>query len=136
MSFKKITLLIIKNAKKTMEDQQGAPGPAGQATSMDPKTIGIISYITLIGTIIALVINNNDKNSYASFHIRQALGLGLSLIVVSVIAIIPILGWIIYLVGGLFLFVCWIIGLIGAINGEEKLVPVLGERFQEWFKGI
>lgn len=119
-----------------MENQQGEPGPAGQSSSMDPKTIGIISYITLIGTIIALVINNNDKNPYASFHIRQALGLGLSLIVVSVIAIIPILGWIIYLIGGLFLFVCWIIGLIGALNGEEKLVPVLGEKYQEWFKGL
>ncbi|WP_235297440.1 DUF4870 domain-containing protein [Portibacter marinus] len=119
-----------------MENQQGAPGPTGQSSSMDPKTVGIIAYITLIGTIIALVINNNDKNSYASFHIRQALGLGLSLIVISFIAIIPILGWLIYALGGIFLFICWIIGLVAALNGEEKLVPIIGEKYQEWFSGL
>ena len=119
-----------------MENQENAPGPAPQSSGMDAKTIAIISYMTLIGTIIALVINNNDKQPYASFHIRQALGLGLSLIVVSFIAIIPVLGWIVYIVGGSLLFVLWIIGLIAALNGEEKLVPIMGEKYQEWFNGL
>lgn len=119
-----------------MENQEGAPGPTQQSSSMDPKTIAIISYITLIGTIIALVINMNDKKDFASFHIRQSLGLGLSLIVIGFIAIIPILGWIVYIVGMVVLFVLWIIGLMGALNGQEKVVPILGDKFQEWFKGL
>lgn len=105
-------------------------------TGMDPKTMAIISYLTLIGTIIALVMNMNDKKPFASFHIRQTLGLGLTLIVVSFFNIIPILGQIAYILCAIVLFILWIIGLMGAINGEEKVVPLIGDKYQEWFKGI
>ena len=107
-----------------------------QSSSMDPKTVAIIAYITLIGTIIALIMNNNDKQPFASFHVRQALGLGLTGLVLSFINVIPILGWIAYIIGAIVLFVLWIIGIMAAINGEEKTVPILGDKFQEWFKGL
>lgn len=108
-----------------------------QTSGMDPKTLGIIAYLTLIGTIIALVINNsNKKNEHASFHIRQALGLGLTGIVVGFVNIIPILGQIAWILGAIVLFIMWIIGILGAINGEQKLVPLLGDKYQEWLKGI
>ena len=40
----------------------------------------IISYITIIGVIIAYYMNNEDgkKSTFASFHIRQSLGLWLT----------------------------------------------------------
>ncbi|HLW32001.1 MAG TPA: hypothetical protein VKX40_07050 [Aequorivita sp.] len=100
------------------------------------KMTAIIAYITLIGLIIAFVMNNDKKNTFAAFHIRQALGLGLTSLALSVINIIPILGWLISLFGFLFILVLWIIGLIGAVSGEEKLVPILGAKYQEWFKTI
>jgi len=103
-------------------------------TVTEGKTIAIISYITFIGTIIAFIMNNDKKNSFASFHIRQMVGLIL-LQIVSAIAssfIGGTIGWIIYL----FAFVLWIIGFIGVVQGEEKKVPLLGDQFQEWFKGI
>ncbi|MEM9160434.1 MAG: hypothetical protein AAGB46_15415, partial [Verrucomicrobiota bacterium] len=59
---------------------------------MDPKTRGIVAYLTLIGWIIALV-TNNPKDELASFHIRQMLGLMLTMIVASVLVAIPIIGW-------------------------------------------
>ena len=34
------------------------------------------------------------------------------------------------------LFILLIIGLIGAIQGEEKKIPLFGDIFQDWFKGI
>ena len=33
-------------------------------------------------------------------------------------------------------FILWIIGLIGAINGEKKPIPILGERAQVMFSTI
>jgi uncharacterized membrane protein len=33
-------------------------------------------------------------------------------------------------------FILWIIGLIGAINGEKKPIPFLGERAQVMFSTI
>ena len=118
-----------------MENQEENNAPQTQS-GMDPKTLAIISYITLIGTIIALIINMNNKHPFASFHIRQTLGLGLTMIALSFIAIIPFLGWLVYAVGGILLFIMWVIGLLGALNGEEKVVPILGDKYQEWFNGI
>ena len=98
------------------------------------KTIAIISYFHLIGIIIAFIMNNDKKNAFASFHIRQMVGLVLlSLINGFVIGKISF-----YLSGiiGLGLFVLWIMGLISAVQGKDKPVPVLGDKFQDWFKGI
>ncbi|MBC2606747.1 DUF4870 domain-containing protein [Pelagicoccus albus] len=102
---------------------------------MDPKTRGIVAYITIIGLVIAIV-TNNPKDEQASFHIRQMLGLVLLWVATGIIAVIPILGWLIWIVGTLAGFVFWIMGLISALEGSRKQVPILGANFQEWFKGL
>ncbi|GAB5399309.1 MAG: hypothetical protein Aureis2KO_08940 [Aureisphaera sp.] len=108
-------------------------------SSDNGKTIGIIAYLTLIGWIIALVMNNNEKSEFGSFHIRQMLGimlLGLALYVLNIFQAFTIgssmLSWGIQGVS----FVIWLLGFIGAVQGEKKPLPVVGEQFQQWFKGI
>jgi len=98
------------------------------------KTIAIICYITFIGTIIAFIINNEKRNSFVSFHIRQMLGL-ISLHFLSYIVSTYVSGSL-GLILILFAMVLWFIGFIGALQGEEKRVPFLGDQFQEWFKTI
>jgi len=107
-----------------------------EGSVQDGKTIGLIAYLTLIGLIIAFVMNNEKKNEFASFHIRQSLGLMLTGLVLTIINVIPILGWIVSLFGGVFLLILWVIGLIGAINGNKNEVPFLGTYYQKWFKDI
>jgi len=99
------------------------------------KTIAIISYITFIGTIIAFIMNQDKRNSFASFHIRQATGLILLGLLISFLSRYLHFGWAGNILS-LGVFALWIIGLIGAIQGEEKSVPLLGNQFQEWFKNI
>nr|WP_284046849.1 hypothetical protein [Gelidibacter japonicus] len=99
------------------------------SVSKDGKNIALIAHLTLIGWIIAFVMNNNTKSEFGSFYIRQVLGLGLCGLVLS---FIPLLGWLV----SLGIFVLWIMSLIGALNGEKKLTPVLGEYFQDWFKSL
>jgi len=70
-----------------------------QENTNSGKTIAIISYLTFIGLIIAFVMNNEKKEPFASFHIRQSLGLALLGFSLSFIMIIPILGWIIGFLG-------------------------------------
>ncbi|AQS92882.1 MULTISPECIES: hypothetical protein [Polaribacter] len=104
-------------------------------TVKEGKTMAIISHLWIIGLLIAFFVNNNNKNFFTSFYIRQSLGLNL---------IQAFNGWVVYeFIGatagailGFILFVFWIISLIGAIKGEEKLVPFIGEKFQEWFQNI
>jgi uncharacterized membrane protein len=96
---------------------------------MDGKTTAIIAHITLIGWIIALVINSNEKNEFASFYIRQLLGLFLAGLI---LAWIPIIGWLL----SIAVFVFWLISLIAAAQGEMKEVPLVGHYFQDWFKSL
>ena len=106
------------------------------STTDEGKTIAIIAYLTIIGFVIALVMNNDKKLPLATFHIRQSLGLMLTSLVVGMIGIIPILGWIINLVAVFFLLYMWIMGLINAVNSREKTLPFLGDTYAEWFNKL
>ena len=79
--------------------------------------------------------NQNKQNSFASFHLRQAIGIGLLSFAISFITRFTYFNWIDNLMWlGVFAF--WVIGLIGAAQGEERKIPLLGNQFQEWFKNI
>jgi uncharacterized membrane protein len=109
---------------------------------MEPKVRGIVAYVTLIGWIVAVVMNN-PKDEFASFHIRQMLGLMATSFAVAVanfpLMFIPILGWILILVGWVIqiaIIGLWIFAFIGAVQGQQKEVPILGPYFQTWFQAL
>ena len=115
-----------------MSEQQTKPTITNNIE--EGKTPAIISYITIIGTIIAYFMNNEKKNTFAAFHIRQMIGLN----IFSLLNAFVIGQFSSYASQGisLGLFVLWIIGFIGAAKGEEKKIPLLGDLFQDWFKAI
>lgn len=83
---------------------------------MDAKTTSIVAYLTWIGLLIAVCAGDKEG---AKFHINQAL----VILLFSLLGVIPCLGWI----WAVFMLVCWIMGLIAAINQEEKEVPLIGK---------
>ncbi|MEM0931341.1 MAG: YtxH domain-containing protein [Bacteroidota bacterium] len=113
-------------AKDFQEDVKEAFDPKNPDSG---KTVAIIAHITLIGWIIAIVMNSSNKTEIGSFYIRQVLGIFLVFLVTGFIPFINLLGW-------LFGLVLLIVSLVGAINGEQKPVFLLGETFQNWFKGL
>ena len=109
---------------------------------MDQKMIAWVSYLTIIGWIIAFVSYNNapDKSSLAKFHLRQSFGIiataiALYIATMMMIFVTPFF-FFIYPLVGIALFVFWILGLIAAVNGEEKPVPLLGDFYQKTFSFI
>lgn len=102
----------------------------------EAKKIAIIAYITIIGLIIAFVMNNDKKQDFASYHIRQSVGLCLTGLALGIIGIVPILGWIINIVGFFVLLYMWVVALMNAINEKEKPAPLLGKKYENWFKSI
>jgi uncharacterized membrane protein len=99
------------------------------------KTAAIISYITIFGTIIAFFMNNNKKNPFTSFHIRQMIGIFLLSMINKYIVssfIGNTAGYIVFIL----IAILWVIGFIGAVKGEEKLVPFVGQQFQNWFQNF
>jgi uncharacterized membrane protein len=117
------------------ENAPPAEESTAQPTSYDPKIVGIVSYLTIIGWIVALIMNN-PKTEFGSFHIRQSLGIMLLFLVSGFIMIIPILGWIVGLVGYFAGLVFWIMGLVKATQQSTTPVPVIGEKAQEWFQAL
>jgi len=103
---------------------------------MDAKTKAIISHLFVIGWIIAVIVNMNKKEEYASFYIKQNLGIIILGVALRVLTVIPVLGTILWVVGGLLLFAFWLMSLIWSIQGEMKPIPLLGDKFQDWFKGF
>jgi len=111
------------------------------------KTAGIVSYFWIIGWLIAYFgMHQNNKTSLGSYQLRQTLLLHIlttALWIIFDIVLIPLIfttaffafSWLINLVWLGFL-VLWILGLIGAVNGEKKPIPIIGAMAQNMFPGI
>ncbi|AWA30695.1 hypothetical protein HYN48_11695 [Flavobacterium magnum] len=106
-----------------------------QETIDKGKTAAITSYIMIIGVVIAMSMNAEDKNRFASFHIRQALGLSLTFISLGLIIsnfdnmMIAMSMWV-------FISILWVYSIFSAIRGDMRPVPLLGQFFQNAFKTI
>ena len=95
----------------------------------------IISYITIIGTIIAFFLNNDKKNKFASFHIRQALGLWLTFFALGyIVGVFD--NWLMTFAFWFFFGVLFIYGFINAVAGNAQTVPILGAFFQKIFSNL
>lgn len=93
---------------------------------MDKKTTGWVAYLSWIGFIIAIC--TGDKKG-ANFHLNQALVCNIGFTVSSFITglSIPFFSFFVGGVLNIFVLVCWILGLIAAVNEEEKEIPLLGQ---------
>lgn len=83
---------------------------------MSTKVTSILAYCTWIGWLIAFFAGDKEG---AKFHLNQ----GLVVMLFSLAAIIPVIGWI----WEIFIIVCMVIGIIAAAKDEEKEVPLLGQ---------
>ncbi|HEY8954699.1 DUF4870 domain-containing protein [Chitinophaga sp.] len=106
---------------------------------MNSKTLSILSYVTLIGWLIAYFSGKEKSDSLLRYHLKQSLGLAIVSIVLnialSVIAhLVPALSFL-GLVGYVIL-IFWVLGIINAANQAEKPVPVIGKVFEDKFDFI
>lgn len=99
-----------------------------QSTIDEGKTMAIIAYITLIGTLIAWLMNKDKNNEFAKFHIGQALRAWIASILISIVAVVLItitgiaaISYIQYIGWALA-----ILGLINAVNGKTAKIPIVG----------
>ncbi len=95
------------------------------------KTIGLISYLTFVGMIIAYFMNKDLKSPYATYHIKTMFGLVI-LLFISVVTqgnIHLVAGEIIFVIA----FILWAIAILHAIQGKLVVFPYFSEKFQQWF---
>lgn len=92
--------------------------------AQDNKVLAILSYFGIL-FIIPLVAAPNSK--FAKFHANQGLLLFLFGIILGIVSVIPILGWIVAVVGSIASVVFFIMGIINAAKGEAKELPLIGK---------
>lgn len=90
--------------------------------------MAIVSYITVIGLLIAFIVNNDKKNEFVKFHIGQSLRVWILAIALSIV-----LGLIVTTMGMGFLkilqwapLVLAVMGAINANNGKAEKLPIIG----------
>ncbi len=128
------------NPNTTMSDTSVPVPPPPAAPAGEDKTVAILAYVTpilcYVGIVIAIVMHNKAKTKLGAFHLRQSLGLIIGGVACFILSLIPLLGLVAAPLLGLAIFVLWIMGLLAAINGEQKPVPVVGEQFAKWFATV
>lgn len=90
---------------------------------MDSKVTAILSYFGLILWLVAFLAGDKEG---AKFWLNQSLVLTIASMILGAVAVIPIVGWIVGGLGSIVMLVFWIMGLISAIQGVEKPLPIIG----------
>ena len=99
------------------------------------RTIAIISYLTIFGLVIAFFMNNEKKNNFAAFHIRQALGLWITFFLLGYfVGLFD--NWLITIGFWVFFGVLFIFAFMTAVAGRTQATPILGELYQRIFSNF
>ncbi len=102
-----------------------------ETTQSFKKNIGMAVVAYIIFFIPLLTDAKNDP--FVKFHVKQSLVLFIGYIIEMFVGAIPFLGWIIAPLLGIFLLIMFIIGIMNALKGEQKPLPIIG-KFAESFK--
>jgi uncharacterized membrane protein len=132
------------------EGATACPACAGRATSASPSAggltdnvAGMLAYVTIIPAIIFLVMEPYNKNRFIRFHAFQCIFFAIAWTVLwmglSIIAHIPILGWLTILIWpliGLAGLIIWVILLLKANQGQMFKLPVIGDMAEKQANAI
>ena len=104
-------------------------------TVKEGKTTAIVSYLGFLGTLIAMSMNSETKNEFASFHIRQNFGLCITFFVLGFVSTafdnmgVTYGFW-------TFFFVLWLYGFVGVLSNKKLIIPIIGNFSQKLFKNM
>ncbi|NSL85294.1 DUF4870 domain-containing protein [Chitinophaga solisilvae] len=104
---------------------------------MDKKTLAIVSYITIIGWLIAYFqYKDKERDPFVIYHLKQSLGIAIISIILGVainlvVSMVPALSVVVY--ANIAILVLWVLGILNALNGLKKPVPVVGPLFENKF---
>ncbi len=121
--------MVDDNKSQTEGDTNPAEAPVPPTNNIeDIDNLKVIAAIAYVGILFFVPMITHPKSEFAMFHANQGLLLLLAGIVVGTVgSIIPILGWfIIAPIGGIFTLVLFIMGLVGALQGSMKRLPLIG----------
>ncbi|MCX6005737.1 MAG: DUF4870 domain-containing protein [Chloroflexi bacterium] len=105
---------------------------AKSSTGIEENVAALLSYV--VGWVTGLIFFLIEKDSkFVKFHAMQSIITFGGLMVVSwILALIPVIGWVIGLLLGILALVLWILLMIKAYHGEKFKLPVIGDLAEKW----
>lgn len=103
------------------------PDTTAQYDAKDIEDNKVMALLAYIGFLFLVPLLAAKESKFAKFHTNQGIVLFIAELILSIVAIIPILGWIVSAVGGIILFVLTILGIVNAIQGKAKELPIIGK---------
>jgi uncharacterized membrane protein len=104
---------------------------------------GMLAYVTIIPAIIFLVMAPYNRSRFVRFHAFQSIFFAVAWtalwIVLSIIGMIPVLGWatvITWPVLGILGLIIWIVLLVKANGGNMYKIPVVGDMAEKQANAI
>ncbi len=88
------------------------------------KIYALVSYLWIL-CLIPLFFKKENK--FALFHAKQGLILFIGEIAISIIGVIPFLGWAVFFLGSFVFGVLSLAGMIRVLLGDYWKMPVIGE---------
>lgn len=88
------------------------------------KIVSVLSYMTILGWLVAALLYGNHKSALARFHLRQSLGLTLT---TALLVLIPLVGWLL----AIGVILAWFYSLYHAMQGHRYNLPLFGDFFQQ-----
>ncbi len=86
------------------------------------KIMAVLAYVIFLIPLLAA-----KESKFARFHTNQGLVLFIGAILSSVITVIPLIGWIVAPIAGIAITILAVIGIVNAIGGKAKELPVIGK---------
>jgi len=99
-----------------------------QPVADDSRLFAFLGYLLgIVGFLVVLLARKEDR--FAMFHAKQSLVLFFGWVLTGVLWTIPVpfMGWFTAVVLSFFLVILWIMGMIYALVGDWKALPVAGE---------
>ncbi len=124
---------INDSEKKTSTDSNGASSHQSAGTTKTEQDQNIKTIAALAYLIFFLPLLTNKDSKFAMYHANQGLVLLLTFIVLNIL--FTFLGTILFFFGGFLLWsipglvslVLGVMGIMNALNGETKPLPIIGE---------
>jgi uncharacterized membrane protein len=114
------------------------PNATGGNTGISDDAASGLAYLTFIPAIIFLVVAPFNTNPKVKSHAWQSIFLTVAWfaawVILTVLAFVPFVGWIllpIHLLLFLALFIVWLICIIKAFQGGKFVIPIIGPLAQK-----
>ena len=98
------------------------------STGLDENIAGLLCYVGwwVSGLIFVLI---EQENKFVRFHAMQSIIVfGITSIAIAILSWIPVIGWIIPLLGLVF----WIVLMVKAYQGTKYKLPWAGNLAEKW----